>query len=54
MLDLLQILDLEEIQELEAMADTGYSVIDGIQSVSGETVASIKETLAEALGSLNS
>ena len=51
--DLKRLVPAEEIQELEGMADTGYSTIDEIEGVTNETLASIKETLAEALSSLN-
>jgi len=42
----------EEIAELEGMAETEYSGLDAIEDVSQETVAKMKETLAEALSSL--
>jgi hypothetical protein len=43
-----------EIVELEKMADTDYVELDGIEGISAETVAKMKETLAESLNILNS
>jgi len=44
----------EEIVELEKMADTDYVELDEIDGISAETVAKMKETLAESLNILNS
>jgi hypothetical protein len=44
----------EEILELERMADTEYAELDKIENISAETVAKMKETLAESLNILNS
>ncbi|MFH2111798.1 MAG: hypothetical protein ABIJ47_11130 [Candidatus Bathyarchaeota archaeon] len=42
----------EEIAELEGMAETEYSGLDAIEDVSQDTIAKMKETLSEALSSL--
>jgi hypothetical protein len=42
----------EEIAELKAMDESGYSELDEIEGVSPETIAQMKESLAEALASL--
>jgi len=44
----------EEIVELEKMADTDYAELDKIEEITAETVAKMKETLAESLNILNS
>ncbi len=44
----------EEIVELEKMADTDYAEMDKIEEITAETVAKMKETLAESLNILNS
>ena len=44
----------EEIFELEKMTDTDYAELDEIEDISAETVAKMKETLAESLNILNS
>ncbi len=42
----------EEIVELQRMADTDYSELDMVENITPDTVARMKETLAEALNSL--
>ena len=44
----------DEIVELEKMADTDYVELDEIEGISAETLAKMKETLAESLNILNS
>jgi len=44
----------EEIVELEKMADTDYAELDKIEEITADTVAKMKETLAESLNILNS
>jgi len=44
----------EEIVELEKMADTDYAELDKIEEITSDTVAKMKETLAESLNILNS
>jgi hypothetical protein len=44
----------EEVEELRQMADSDYSELDDIEGVSSDTIARMKETLAEALNSLES
>ena len=44
----------EEIVELEKMADTDYAELDKVEEITAETVAKMKETLAESLNILNS
>ncbi len=44
----------EEIVELEKLADTDYAELDKIEEISAETIAKMKETLAESLNILNS
>jgi hypothetical protein len=44
----------EEIVELEKMADTDYAELDKIEEITAETIAKMKETLAESLNILNS
>jgi hypothetical protein len=44
----------EEIAELERMAETEYNELDEVESITQDTVTKIKETLAEALSSLQS
>jgi len=42
----------EETAELEGMAETEYSALDDIEGITQDTIANIKDTLAEALSSL--
>jgi hypothetical protein len=44
----------EEIVELEKMAETDYTELDRIDDITAETIAKMKETLAESLNILNS
>ncbi len=44
----------EEIIELEKMADTDYGELDKLEDITADTIAKMKETLAEALNILNS
>lgn len=44
----------EEIIELEKMADTDYGELDKIEDITADTIAKMKETLAESLNILNS
>jgi hypothetical protein len=44
----------DEIIELEKTADTDYDELDKIEDITADTVAKMKETLAEALNILNS
>lgn len=43
----------EEVDELRAMADTDYSELDDVSGVTSDTIARMKESLAEALSSLD-
>jgi hypothetical protein len=42
----------EEIAELESLGQTDYSDLDNIEGVTSDTIAGMKETLAEALNTL--
>jgi hypothetical protein len=42
----------EEVAELRAMAETNYSELDEVEGVTSDTIARMKESLAEALASL--
>ena len=42
----------EETAELEGMAETEYRALDDIEGITQDTIANIKDTLAEALSSL--
>ena len=42
----------EEVAELKAMAESNYSEIDEVEGVTSDTIARMKESLAEALASL--
>ena len=42
----------EEVAELNAMADSDYSELDDVEGVTSDTIARMKESLAEALASL--
>jgi hypothetical protein len=42
----------EEIAELEEMAETEYSELEAIEGITQDTIANMKDTLAEALSSL--
>lgn len=42
----------EETAELEGMSETGYSALDDIEGITQDTIANMKDTLAEALSSL--
>lgn len=44
----------EEIIELEKMADTDYGELDKIENITADTIAKMKETLAESINILNS
>ncbi len=44
----------EEIIELEKMADTDYGELDKIEDITADTIAKMKETLAESINILNS
>jgi hypothetical protein len=44
----------EEIAELESLGQTDYSDLDNIEGVTSDTIAGMKETLAEALNTLQS
>ena len=44
----------EEIAELEKMADSDYGELDKIEGITADTIAKMKETLAESLNILNS
>ncbi|MBE0633613.1 hypothetical protein IH574_03490 [Candidatus Bathyarchaeota archaeon] len=44
----------EEVEELIQMAESDYSELDDIESVTSDTIARMKETLAEAVNSLES
>ena len=44
----------EEIVELENMADSDYGELDKIEDITADTIAKMKETLAESLNILNS
>ena len=44
----------EEIAELETMADSDYGELDKIEGITADTIAKMKETLAESLNILNS
>jgi hypothetical protein len=44
----------EEIVELEKMAETDYGELDKIEEITADTIAKMKETLAESLNILNS
>jgi hypothetical protein len=44
----------EEIAELHSMAETEYRDLDNIENISQDTIMKMKETLAEALDSLQS
>jgi len=44
----------EEIVELEKMADTDYGELDKLEDITADTIAKMKETLAESLNILNS
>jgi hypothetical protein len=44
----------EEIAELEKMADSDYGELDKIEAITADTIAKMKETLAESLNILNS
>jgi len=42
----------EEIAELEEMAETEYSELEAIEGITQDTITNMKDTLAEALSSL--
>ena len=42
----------EEVAELESLGQTDYSDLDNIEGVTSDTIARMKETLAEALNTL--
>ena len=44
----------EEIIELEKMADTDYGELDKLEDITADTIAKMKETLAESINILNS
>ena len=44
----------EEVEELKAMSESEYSELDDVDGVTSDTIARMKETLAEALNSLES
>ncbi|MCW4049059.1 MAG: hypothetical protein NWE89_04910 [Candidatus Bathyarchaeota archaeon] len=44
----------DEVVELQRLADNDYSELDTVESISSDTIAKMKETLAEALNSLQS
>ena len=44
----------EEVEELRQMSESNYSELDDIDGVSSDTIARMKETLTEALNSLES
>ena len=53
-LQLQSLIPSEEIVELESFAQTNYSVLDNIEGISTETIAQMKETLSEALETIQS
>jgi len=52
MINLQSLVPGEEIEELENLAQSDYSELDTIEGVSPDTIARMKETLAEALNTL--
>ena len=52
MINLQSLVPGEEIEELENLAQSDYSELDTIEGVSPDTIARMKETLSEALNTL--
>ena len=52
MVNLQSLVPSEEVSELEALAQTDYSEFDTVEGVTSDTIARMKETLAEALNTL--
>jgi hypothetical protein len=44
----------EEVEELKTMSESDYNELDDVEGVTSDTIARMKETLAEALNSLES
>ena len=52
MINLQSLVPREEVEELESLAQTDYSELDTIEEVTSDTIARMKETLSEALNTL--
>ncbi len=52
MINLKSLVPGEEVAELESLGQADYSDLDNIEGVTSDTIARMKETLAEALNTL--